>query len=111
MHDGANSVHRGSAGVPPAVFRILRNTPGRRGRFVRKQTSAVCHGGRVARQAGRPRYPRHAVRLFHVSRKPYARMKRCSLAAALRTVSIAAMIIFLKLLLAVASGAVIFALL
>ena len=38
-------------------------------------------------------------------------MKRCSLAVTLCAVSIAAMIIFLKLLLAVASGAVIFALL
>ena len=38
-------------------------------------------------------------------------MKRCSLAAALCVRSIIAMIIFLKLLLAVASGAAIFALL
>jgi hypothetical protein len=38
-------------------------------------------------------------------------MKRCSLAAALSARRIAAMIIFLKVLLAAASGAVIFALL
>jgi hypothetical protein len=38
-------------------------------------------------------------------------MKRCSLAAPRREVRIASMILFLKLLLAVASGAVIFALL
>jgi len=38
-------------------------------------------------------------------------MKRCSLAGALCARRLAAMIIFLKLLLAVASGAVIFALL
>ncbi len=38
----------------PAVFRILRNTLGRREAFVRKQTPAGCG-------AGRPRYPMHAV--------------------------------------------------
>ena len=47
----------GSAGVPPAVFRVPRNTPGRRKRLIDKLTSAGC----VARQAGRPRHPRHAV--------------------------------------------------
>ncbi len=45
----------------PAVFRILRNTPGRREAFVRKLTSAGCGAGCAARQAGRPRYPMHAV--------------------------------------------------
>ena len=52
----------GSAGVPPAVFRVSRDTPGRREKFFHKLTSAGCDAGCVAQQAGRPRYPRHAVR-------------------------------------------------
>ena len=53
----------GSAGVPPAVFRVPRNTPGSRKKFVRKLTSE-CDAGCVARQAGRPRYPEHVVVFF-----------------------------------------------
>jgi len=54
----------GSAGVPPAVFRVPRNTPERGKTFVRSWTLAGCCAGRAARQARRPRYPRHALRLL-----------------------------------------------
>ena len=46
------------------TFRILRNALGRRGRFVRKQTSAGCGAGCATRQAGGPPYPRHAISLL-----------------------------------------------
>jgi len=58
---------RGRAGILPAVFRILRNTCGRRERCVHKLTSAVCCAGRAALQAGRPRSPRQTSRILEVS--------------------------------------------
>lgn len=58
--DDVSRVGRASA---PAVFRILRNTFGRRERCFRTQTSAVCGAGCAARRAGRPRYPMHAALL------------------------------------------------
>ena len=45
----------------PALFRILRNTFGRRERFGSKQTSDGCSAGRPARRAGRPPYPMRTV--------------------------------------------------
>ena len=54
----------GSAGVPPAVFRVPRKTPGRPRQSHHLRISAGCCAGRAARQAGRPRYPRHAVLLI-----------------------------------------------
>ena len=54
----------GSAGVPPAVSRVSRDTHGRREGFIRTLTSAVCDAGCVARRAGSLRYPMHAVLSF-----------------------------------------------
>ena len=54
----------GRVGVPPAVFRVPRNTSEHRKTFVRRATFAGCRAGRAARRAGRPPYPRPAVRLI-----------------------------------------------
>ena len=61
MRDKAGRCASGRVGVPPVVFRVPRNTPGRLCAWPRRETSAGCCAGRAARQAGRLPYPRHAV--------------------------------------------------
>ena len=68
MRGGAGLSASARVGVPPAVFRVPRNTLERRWRTERLGSSAGCRAGRAPRQAGRLPYPRHAcplsVRLF-----------------------------------------------
>ena len=58
----------GLVGVPPAVFRVPRNTPEGRWHTERLCSPAGCRAGRALRQAGRLPCPRPAlplsVRLF-----------------------------------------------
>ena len=53
----------GSAGVPPAVLCVPRSTRRMSTGVLNASGVRVYSAGREIRQAGRPRYPRHAARL------------------------------------------------